>query len=99
MAIFSRYRSATKLDFGTQYGTSRNVAAVRNGINQGVIPIVDSLVLKGEQRLDHLAAQYYKDARYWWVLAAASDIGWGLQVPAGTIINVPDINAVSAIIG
>jgi len=49
--------------------------------------------------LDHLAATYYKDSRYWWVLAAASEIGWGLQLPPGTVIVVPDLNAVSVLIG
>ena len=42
---------------------------------------------------------FYKDSRFWWVLAAASDIGWGLQVPPGTIINIPNINQVSIIVG
>jgi hypothetical protein len=99
MAMFSRYRSAPKLDLGAQYGTSDSIAAVRNAINLGVIPIKNTVVISGGQRLDHLAAIYYKDARYWWVLAAASDIGWGLQVPPGTVINIPDINAVATIIG
>jgi len=99
MAVFSRYRGAPKLDLGSQYGTSRGIAAVRNAVNLGLIPIVDTVTVNGDQRLDHLAALYYKDARFWWVLAAASDIGWGLQVPAGTIINIPDINAVASILG
>jgi hypothetical protein len=99
MATFSRYRSSPKLGFGFQYGTSRSAAAVRIAVNDGLIPIVEVITLSESQRLDHLAALYYKDSRFWWVLAAASDIGWGLQVPPGTIINIPDINAVAAIIG
>lgn len=99
MAIFSRYRSTQRLGFGKQYGTSRAVAAVRNAINAGMIDIADTITISENQRLDHLAAIYYKDSRFWWVLAAASDIGWGLQVPPGTIINIPNINQVSAIIG
>jgi len=98
MAIFSRYRNVPKLGFGSQYGTSRSIAALRSAINVGIVPIVQSITLTENQRLDQLAAIYYKDARFWWVLSAASDIGWGLQVPAGTIINIPDINAVAAII-
>jgi len=98
MAIFSRYRSSPKLGFGFQYGTSRAIAAVRNAVSAGIVPIIQTVTLTENQRLDQLAALYYKDARFWWVLAAASDIGWGLQVPPGTIINVPDINAVAAIV-
>jgi len=98
MASFSRYRSAPKLGFSFQYGTSRGIVAVRNAISAGLIPINQTITLTENQRLDQLAAIYYKDARFWWVLAAASDIGWGLQVPPGTIINIPDINSVAAIV-
>jgi hypothetical protein len=41
----------------------------------------------------------YGDSRYWWVLAASSDIGWGLQIPPGTVIRIPDLTQVSNIIG
>ena len=99
MAIFSRYRSTQKLAFGRQYGTTRAIAAVRNAINAGLIEIVETITISENQRLDQLAAVYYKDSRFWWVLAAASDIGWGLQVPPGTIINIPNINQVSIIVG
>jgi hypothetical protein len=99
MPIFSRYRSTPKLALGYQYGTTRAVVAVRMAVQDGLIPIVETITLSEKQRLDHLAAIYYDDSRFWWVLAAASDIGWGLQVPAGTIINIPDINSVATIIG
>lgn len=98
MAIFSRYRNDPKLGFNYQYGISKSIRIVRSAINLGIIPIVETITLSENQRLDQLAAIYYKDARFWWVLAAASDIGWGLQVPPGTIINVPDINAVASLI-
>lgn len=96
---FSRYKSDRLLNLGTQYGTTTSILAVRNAVKFGIIPIVDIITVKENQRLDHLSAIYYTDARYWWVLAAASDIGWGLQVPAGTVITIPDLDAVSAIIG
>jgi hypothetical protein len=96
---FSRYRNSPKLALGTQYGTSRSVEIVRRGVRNGTIPIIDVVTLTGNQRLDHLAAIYYKDSRYWWVLAAASEIGWGLQLPAGTVINIPDLTVVSSVIG
>lgn len=98
MAI-SRYKNSTLLDFGSQYGTSRVVASIRLGVKNGLIPLVDVITITGNQRLDHLAATYYNDSRFWWVLAAASEIGWGLQVPPGTIINVPSLDAVTAITG
>lgn len=99
MAIFSRYRSSPLLGLGKQYGTSRAVSNIRTAINSGAIPLVEVVVSTGTQRLDQLAAFYYNDARFWWILAAASDIGWGLQVPAGTVISIPDINAVADLVG
>jgi hypothetical protein len=96
---FSRYRNSPQLALGSQYGTSRAVATLRNAILSGQIPILDTVTLVGNQRLDHLAAIYYKDSRYWWVLAAASEIGWGMQLPPGTIISIPDLDAVSNLIG
>ena len=39
--------------------------------------------------MDIIAGEVYGDAALWWVIAAASGIGWGLQVPAGTVLNVP----------
>ena len=46
-------------------------------------------VLEEGERLDYLAGIYYGDASFWWVLAAASGIGYALQVPPGTVIRVP----------
>ena len=48
-----------------------------------------TITLKEGQRLDILAGQRYGDASLWWIIAAASGIGWGLQVPPGTIVRVP----------
>lgn len=84
----SRYSSDARLGLGSQLGTYRTVRNIRSGVRSGTIPIVDVLVTTGDDRLDTLSGTIYGDARYWWVLAAASDIGWGMQVPAGTIINV-----------
>ena len=41
------------------------------------------------KRLDHYAYEYYGDAGNWWVIAAASGIGWWLQIPAGTYLVIP----------
>jgi hypothetical protein len=46
-------------------------------------------VLEEGERLDYLAGIYYGDSSLWWVLAAASGIGYALQVPPGTVIRVP----------
>lgn len=46
-------------------------------------------ILEAGERLDTLAGQHYGNSSYWWVIAAASGIGWGLQVPPGTVIRIP----------
>jgi nucleoid-associated protein YgaU len=55
------------------------------------VPITRTFTSTVDDRLDTLAGSLYGDARYWWVIAAASDIGWGLQIPPGTIIRVVDL--------
>ncbi len=96
MAI-SRYVRAPRLDFGNQQGTSRAVVAIRNAIAAGTIA-TKTTVLRGAERLDTIAGSTYGEAKYWWVLAAASDVGWGMQCPAGTIIVIPDLSAVLKLI-
>lgn len=95
---FSRYSRAPILNLGAQYGTSRAVEAIRAGIKSGQI-VTRDMVVRGAERLDTIAGSLYGDGRYWWILAAASDIGWGMQVPPGTILKVPQLSSISALVG
>lgn len=95
---FSRYARAPRIDFGAQMGTSYAVQQIRSAIKTGKLQ-TSTIILRGAERLDTLAGSIYGDASYWWVLAAASDIGWGLQVPPGTIINIVDLSAVASLVG
>ncbi len=54
-------------------------------------------ILEEGERLDYLAGIFYGDSSLWWVLAAASGIGYALQVPPGTVIRIP--NSLSEIFG
>ena len=84
---------------GGKLETAKTVTTLRRAKEFGLIPLRE-VVLTEDQRLDHLAYQYLGNADLWWILAALSDIGWGLQLPAGTIINVPtDITSINAIVG
>lgn len=94
---FSRYSRTPILDFGAQYGTARAHEAIRKAIASGQIKY-RVIVVRGAERLDTIAGATYGDGRYWWILAAASDIGWGLQVPVGTIIRVPQLDDVAALV-
>jgi len=86
----SRYINSPVLNMGSHMGTSQAVARIRAAVESGRIP-VQEVILRGRDRLDTLAGEAYGDARYWWLLAAASNIGWSLQVPPGTVIKIPDI--------
>lgn len=95
---FSRYSRTPVLDFGAQYGTARAHEAIRKAISTGQIKFRE-IVVRGAERLDTIAGSVYGDGRYYWILAAASDIGWGLQVPPGTIIRIPQLDDVAALVG
>jgi hypothetical protein len=94
---FSRYSRSPVLSFGLQYGTSSAITTIRTAVTNGSLSTREILV-RGIERLDSLAGEIYGDARYWWILAAASDIGWGLQVPPGTIIKIPELGAVAQLV-
>jgi hypothetical protein len=94
----SRYSRTPKLDFGAQFGSSDAIAVIRAAVADGSLPVKQT-VLRGAERLDTLAGSIYGDATLWWILAATSNIGWGMQVPPGTIINVPELGAVTKLIG
>ena len=95
---FSRHARTPILGFGTQFGTGRAREAIQSAVASGQLA-VKPMVVRGRERLDTLSGVLYGDGRYWWVLAASSNIGWGLQVPPGTTINVVDLAAVAALVG
>jgi len=48
------------------------------------------IITRKLERLDLLAEKYYDDARYWWVIARANNLGKGtLTIPAGQQIRIP----------
>jgi nucleoid-associated protein YgaU len=93
----SRYTKTPALSYGSQYATPVAITAIRRAIGAGLIS-TKQYISHDCERLDILAGQLYGDAGYWWVLAAASNIGWGLQIPPGTIINVPTLSDVLTIV-
>ena len=97
--MVARYTRAPKIKAGRAYGTYAAGNVIYRAFQQGAID-VEFLVLKDSQRLDIIAGEYYGDGTLWWVIAAASKIGWGLQVPPGTRLVIPtDINQIAALVG
>jgi len=93
-----RYARANILGLNKQYGTSRSVQVIRKGIDSGLIRF-SSQILKEGQRLDTIAGEVYGDAQLYWVIAAASNIGWTMQVPPSTILRIPNLSDVAELIG
>lgn len=93
-----RYARTPVIGLGYRYGTSFAIPAIRQNIQAGNIRF-QQIILQESNRLDILAGTYYGDGKLWWLIAAASNIGWGLQVPVGTIIKIPDLRDCSKFVG
>lgn len=93
-----RYARTPILKLGEKYGTSNIILSIRSNINTGNIRTRIYISTENE-RLDIIAGEQYNDSSLWWIIAAASNIGWGLQVPAGTILTIPLLNDIQAYIG
>lgn len=63
---------------------SRIYRAVQNN----EIPFRTYVTSSGD-RLDHIAFKEYGDSLNWWVIAAASGVGWWLQMPEGIVLKIP----------
>ncbi len=84
----SRYRNDLQIRGGKILQTNESVLRVRQATISGQL-LVQQRVLQEGERLDIIAGQLYGDGRLWWIIAAASGIGWALQVPPGTLLNIP----------
>lgn len=88
---FSRYTfvPSIKNDLDQSFKmTSKVNIRIKNAVELGKIE-TDTHTLQEGERLDTLAQLYYSNASLWWVIAAASGIGWSLQVPPGTLLLIP----------
>ena len=83
-----RYTFVAKVRDFTTYSTSDLSARVFFAVQNGAIPYNTQTVKQGE-RLDTIAGKAYGSGTLWWIIAAASGIGWSPQVPPGTLIKIP----------
>lgn len=89
MAATGRYTFIPLIRGGRSTATSYASTSIRAAILRGDISY-NTTVVEGQQRLDTIAATVYGDSSLWWVIAAASGIGWALQMPPGTLLYVPN---------
>lgn len=98
MAI-RRYSRSPILGGGSQYGTSYAITAIKRAVDEGRLA-VRVQIMQGEERLDVIAGRIYGDSSQWWIIAAASGIGWSLQVPPGTRLVIPiDLVQIASLVG
>ena len=83
----NRY-ARTQILAGKYLGTSRVERRIYDAVRAKNIDVTVVTMKQGE-RLDTLAGRMYANSTYWWIIAAASGIGWGSQVPPGTVVYVP----------
>lgn len=96
--MINRYASDTPVMGGKLLGTNQSVQRLRDAISSGKIK-TRVVVLQDGDRLDTIAGRAYGDGRLWWVIAAASNIGWWLQVPPGTRIVLPtDLSEIMSVV-
>lgn len=93
-----RYARTPILGLGFSYGTSYAIPIIRDNIAAGNIRY-DETVLDEAERFDILAGKIYGDSSLWWIIATASDVGWGLQAPPGTRIRIPNLSDVQKYTG
>lgn len=94
----NRYRSDRRIKGGQLLGTNASINKIKEGIRNKTLQY-QLYKAKESERLDIIAAKFLGDSRLWWILAATSNIGWGLQLPPGTIIKIPvDINRINAMV-
>jgi len=94
----SRYNRDLFIKNREMIGTATAIRDIRSAIKRGIIDFTLSISQEND-RLDVIAGRLYGDARLWWVIACASNIGWGLQVPPGTRLVIPDIEQIKALVG
>ena len=93
-----RYTRTPTFGLGFRYGTSFAITAIRDNIANGNIRY-DEIVLQESERLDVLAGKYYGDGTLFWIIAAASNVGWVPQCPPGTLIKIPNADDVAKFVG
>ena len=94
----TRYKNDRLIQGGRLLQTATAVMRVRQAIKTGNISL-QVIVVKEGQRLDKIAGDFYGDGRLWWVIAAASNIGWPMQVPPGTRLHIPtDLGQIEGVI-
>ena len=97
--ILDRYSRTPRLAMGRQWGTQRSMYPLYIAAQKRLISVTTYVTVERD-RLDILAGRQYGNGSLWWVIAAASGIGWSMQLPAGIVLLIPtDLGEVEGIVG
>jgi len=83
-----RYDRNDYMAGGQMLATPEWLYRIQHNVKAGRIR-TEVIILSEGERLDHVAAKAYGNGRLWWIISAASGIGWALQPPPGTRLLVP----------
>lgn len=86
----SRYSETDLVDtahFGSYPRRVRSMGLITDNLLENV-RYFDHELKRGE-RLDHLAAKYFNEDKYWWVIALVNKIDFPLGIPTGTVLHIP----------
>ena len=86
--MISRYDMDSPIRNSRVLETTRAVPIIRAAMKNGQISTRERIV-RGNERIDVIAAQELGSGSLWWVIAATSNIGWWMQVPPGTVLKIP----------
>ena len=94
----NRYKRDQRISGGLLQ-TAQSVTTLRRAKEFGLLPL-RTMVLTQSQRLDHISFRELGDPHAWWIIAALSDIGWGMQLAPGTILYIPtDLRVIQQLVG
>jgi len=97
--MIRRYQNTKKIKGGRMLATPQAARALTAAVQAGRLRIRTRVLREGE-RIDIIAGEELGDAKMWWIIAACSGIGWGMQAPAGTSLTIPvKLSDVKAITG
>lgn len=89
----SRYSDTPLLD-GKRYGTFRFPKKAMGWEKVNILNNIDTVeyTYKVGDRLDHLAARFFGEDTYWWIIAIVNDVGYPFAsggLTPGTILKIP----------
>lgn len=90
----SRYATGTEIEPAAKPDGSV-VQAIRIPLYYGTAFSARKHITREDERMEEIAAEYYRDPEMWWVIAIANpEILYPDQFEPGTVLRIPDVSPV-----